>query len=292
MGEQDAGQSANQEKRVISADSVYEKLNPFVRWFIQFWNGKICKISQDKFTQEAIVNVNKSLETGNVVIFFDHHYAFDAFPVALTLGETLRNASNALVPYATHLDLGVDGSGKKTTRYKWRTRIFKWLVDKVGTANPNIQLMPVARKFELTHEVLKKMIEKDYERKNMNYFEAFMKSFQEFSEGFVCMISPIGGLAFPDKPILHKKLYFLFDSVRTNLQKDVSFFYVSAYPRLKKKWHYRYPMLVRHDFLARGPIEFPNNDYEGANASLKKEVMLMRETAEFEILDYSVIKNK
>jgi len=51
-------------------------------------------------------------------------------------------------------------------------------------------------------------------------------------------------------------------------------------------------MLARHDFLARGNFYLPKENYEAANALMKAEVEELRTTADFELLDYEVIKNK
>lgn len=276
----------------ISVDNIYGAFHPIVRAILKFWNRKLTRVSNDEVTTETIKKINQQLDVGNAIVFFDHHYAFDALPVGLTLGEVLNSAKKALIPYAVHLDLGVDGAGLPSRRYRIRTKLFQWLIDRVQSSNPNIQIMPVARKFELKNERMKEMIGTEYRGSNSDYFQTFVSSFQENKSGFLCILSPIAGIAFPDKPILHERLYILLEKLRAELPEELPCFYVSAYPRLKKKWHYHFPMLARHDFLARGSFYLQKNNYEAANALMKAEVEELRTTADFELLDYEIIKNK
>ncbi|MEN0049964.1 MAG: hypothetical protein AAF806_23075 [Bacteroidota bacterium] len=276
----------------IHVDNIYGAFHPIVRRILKFWNRKVTRVSSDPETVATIKRLNEQLKTGNAVVFFDHHYAFDALPVGLTLGELLKDAKKALIPYAVHLDLGVDGIGKPSLRYRIRTSLFQWLIKKVQTSNPNIKIMPVARKFELTNKTMRNLMGKGYKDSNSDYLQTFIDSFQSNEAGFLCILSPIAGLAFPHKPILHNRLYALLDQLQLSLPEDLPFFYVSAYPRLRKKWHYHYPMLARHDFLARGSFQLPKADYESANALMKVEVTQLRNTANFQLLDYDIIKKK
>ncbi|MEM1328218.1 MAG: hypothetical protein AAGI23_19840 [Bacteroidota bacterium] len=286
-------QSNNRPKpEIITVDNIYGAFHPLVRRVLKFWNRKVTHVYQDPETTATIERLNAQLAKGNAVVFFDHHYAFDALPVGLTLGEVLYNAKKALIPYAVHLNLGVDASGKPSRRYRIRTTLFEWIIKRIQSSNPNIQIMPVARRFELANEHMRQMIGTDYRDSNADYQERFMQSFQENKKGFLCILSPIAGIAFPHKPIIHKNLYLLLEELRAKLPKDLPFFYVSAYPRLKKRWHYRVPMFVRHDFLARGSFDLPHDNYEAANSLMKTEVDQLRETAEFETPDYELIKNK
>lgn len=285
----------NKEKsqvEIITLDNIYGAFHPIIRTILKFWNRKITHVYQDPETTATIERLNDQLAVGNAIVFFDHHYAFDALPVGLTLGEVLYNAQKALIPYAVHLDLGVDGEGKPSRRYRVRTKLFQWIIRRIQSSNPNISIMPVARRFEMSNEQMRAMIGQRYKDSNTDYFENFLQSFEENTKGFVCILSPIGGLAFPHKPVLHKNLYILLDSVRSRLPKDIPFFYVSAYPRLRKRWQYAVPMLVRHDFLARGNFNLPKKNYEAANSLMKQEVEQLRDTANFELPDYELIKRK
>ncbi|MEL6942122.1 MAG: hypothetical protein AAFO82_05585, partial [Bacteroidota bacterium] len=270
----------------ITVDNIYGAFHPIIRRILKFWNRKLTKLSKDEVTARTIEKLNQQLKVGNAVVFFDHHYAFDALPVGLTLGEVLFSAKKALIPYAVHLDMGVDGAGLPSRRYRIRTKIFKWLVKRIQHSNPNIQIMPVARKFELQNERMREMLAADYRSSTADYHRNFIQSFKENESGFLCILSPIAGIAFPHKPILHERLYILLEKLRAELPKELPFFYVSAYPRLKKKWHYRFPMLMRHDFFARGSFYLPHADYKIANEQMKIEVSQLREEAAFELLDY------
>ena len=276
----------------ISVDNIYGAFHPIVRAILKFWNRKLTKVSKDEVTKETIKKLNQQLKTGNAIVFFDHHYAFDALPVALTMGEVLDNAQKALIPYAVHLDMGVDGEGIPSRRYRFRTKFFQWLIGRVQQSNPNIMIMPVARKFELRNDRMKEILNTNYKSSNSDYHRTFIQSFKENKSGFLCILSPIAGIAFPHKPILHQRLYILLQKLRAELQDDLPCYYVSAYPRLEKKWHYKFPMLMRHDFLAKGSFYLPNKDYKAANSLMKAEVEQLRTTADFKLLDYEVIKNK
>lgn len=276
----------------ITVDSIYGAFHPIIRTILKFWNRKVTHVYQDPETRATIGRLNDQLAVGNAVVFFDHHYAFDALPVGLTLGDVLYNARKALIPYAVHLDLGVDGTGKPSRRYRVRTKLFQWIIQRIQSSNSNIKIMPVARKFELSNDQMRAMIGEGYKVSNTDYLQTFLQSFQENERGFLCILSPIAGLAFPHKPILHKQLYYLLDNMRNMLPKDVPFYYVSAYPRLKSKWQYYVPMLVRHDFLARGSFNLPKENYDAANHLMKQEVEQLRDTADFQLLDYELIKRK
>jgi len=189
----------------ISVDNIYGAFHPIIRSILKFWNRKLTRVSKDEVTTETIKKINQQLQVGNAIVFFDHHYAFDALPVGLTLGEVLNSAKKALIPYAVHLDLGVDGEGLPSKRYRMRTKLFQWLIDRIQHSNPNIQIMPVARKFELKNERMKEMIGTDYRGSNSDYLQTFINSFQKNESGFLCILSPIAGIAFPHKPILHER---------------------------------------------------------------------------------------
>lgn len=279
-------------EKAISVENIYGAFHPIIRFILKLWNRKLTKVAQNTETQTTIAHLNEHLKKGNAIIFFDHHYAFDALPVGLTLGELLKNAKKALIPYAIHLDLGVDGTGTPSRRYKIRTRLFKWLISKVQKSNPNIRIMPVARKFEISNDNMKSLMGNEYRISNVDYQKTFINSFKENENGFVCILSPIAGLAFPHKPILHTRMYALLENLQKELPYQLPFFYVSAYPRLKKKWHYHYPMLARHDFFARDSFHLPHDNYEAANSLMKSKVTQLRKDANFELLDYEVIKNK
>ncbi|MEM6699944.1 MAG: hypothetical protein AAF599_16190, partial [Bacteroidota bacterium] len=183
-------------------------------------------------------------------------------------------------------------AGLPSRRYRLRTKFFQWLIGRVQQSNPNIMIMPVARKFELRNDRMKEMLRKDYKSSNADYHQTFIQSFKENKAGFLCILSPIAGIAFPHKPILHQRLYVLLQKLRAELGENLPCYYVSAYPRLERKWHYRFPMLMRHDFLARGSFHLPKEDYESANGLMRIEVEELRTTAAFKLLDYERIKNK
>ncbi len=277
---------------LISEKKLYASFNPIVRSILKYWNGKIAEVHQDNQTNATIQQLNEHLKTGNAVIFFDHHYTFDAIPVGLTLGKVLKNAHHALVPYAVHLEMGVNGEGKPTLRYHYRTKLFKWLVSKIQASNPSVHIKPVARSFEMKNDKMRAIVNKKYSGASLDYLQTFYDLFQGASNGLICVLSPIGGLALPEKPTLYDRLYKLMDGAQQSLNKPFQFYYVSAYPQLKSNFNYFAPMLTKHIFVARGPFELPSNDYEKANQLMTKEVNELRAAASFELPDYDKIKNK
>lgn len=286
-----SGQRANNTD-LISEESLYSSFHPIARSVLKYWNSQISEVHQDEQTAATVQHLNEYLKTGNAVIFFDHHYTFDAIPVGLTLGKLLKSAKHALVPYAVHLEMGVNGNGDPTLRYHYRTKLFKWLVGKVQESNPTIHIKPVARSFEMKNDKMRAIVNSKFEGVSLDYLQTFYQLFQECSSGLVCILSPIGGLALPERPTLYDRLYGLMDGAQQSLGKPFQFFYVSAYPQLKSNFNYFAPILTKHVFVARGPFELPSDDYDKANEFMTKEVNKLRSVANFELPDYDKIKNK
>jgi hypothetical protein len=106
-----------QEKRSpITETTLYAGFNGISRRLLGYWKNSIVKIGDKETTLSTIADINDRLLRGNVITFFDHHYAFDALPVGLVLGQVIKNATGALIPYAVHLDMGVDPDGLPSLR--------------------------------------------------------------------------------------------------------------------------------------------------------------------------------
>jgi hypothetical protein len=107
-----------------NGSQTLRRFNGISRRVLGFWKNSIVKIGDHETTSTAIADLNERLLMGNAITFFDHHYAFDALPVGLVLGQVIKNAIGALIPYAVHLDMGVDPEGLPSLRYRLRTLAF------------------------------------------------------------------------------------------------------------------------------------------------------------------------
>lgn len=276
----------------INEENIFAGFNPVAGALLKYWKQQIIEVQQDPTTLQAIRDLNERLTHSNAVIFFDHHYAFDAIPVGLILGQVLHSVTDAIIPYAVHLDMGVDGNGLPSMRYQWRTYLFQWLIARFKETNPTLQILPVARAFELENPRLSEVVEKDFAGINIKYLKTFTQLFEEKEKGLVCVLSPIAGIAFPDRPIIHQRLYKLMDKVQKRRKEQLAFYYVSAYPSLSAHYHYMAPLLTTHTFVARGPFHLPASDYDKAHEIMAENLRELRKTAQFTPPDYSRIETK
>ena len=282
-----------QEKRSpITETTLYAEFNGISRRLLGYWKNSIVKIGDKETTLSTIADINDRLLTGNVITFFDHHYAFDALPVGLVLGQVIKNATGALIPYAVHLDMGVDPKGLPSFRYRLRTAAFKWLTKNVQKANPNIHIVSVAREFELENPRLRAILDQRFSGVNTKYLKKFSHSFARYERGLVCIVSPTAGIAFPGKATLHPQIYRSMEMVQSRQGHSLPFYFVSAYPRLQAHYHYLAPLLTRHTFVARGPFYLPVGNYEQAQVVVDKHLNLLRQAARFTPPDYARIEHK
>lgn len=276
----------------ITETKLYAGFNGISRRVLGFWKDSIVKFGDQETTSAAIADLNARLLSGNVITFFDHHYAFDALPVGLVLGRVIKNATGALIPYAAHLDMGVDPKGLPSLRYRLRTVAFQWLIRNVQKANPNIHILSVAREFELANPRLKAILDQRFPGLNTRYLKKFSQLFASYERGLVCIVSPTAGIAFPEKVALHPQIYRSMEMVQSKQGHSLPFYFVSAYPRLQAHYHYLAPLLTRHTFVARGPFYLPVGNYERAQGVVDKHLNLLRQAAHFTSPDYARIEHK
>lgn len=276
----------------LTEDGIYAGFHPVASSILRYWKSQIIEVHHDPTTDATIRDLNERLKSRNAVVFFDHHYAFDAIPVGMVLGQILTSVTDAIIPYAVHLDMGVDTDGNPSYRYQWRTYIFQWLISKFVESNPTIRIMPVARAFELENPRLSAVVEKDFGGINIKYLKTLNSLFEHKDNGVVCVLSPIAGIAFPEKPIIHRRLYKLMDRIQRKKGEKLDFYYVSAYPSFAAHYHYMAPLLTTHTFVARGPFNLPSDDYDKAHEVMAENLRELRKTAEFVPPDYSKIENK
>ena len=226
------------------------------------------------------------------MIFFDHHYAFDALPIALTLGKKLRHATGALIPYAAHLDMGIDRNGLPSLRYKLRTLFFQQLTVKVRRANPNINILPVVRQFELESPKLKEIVDQKFSGANTKYLKTLTKYFPPKSSGRLCILSPTAGIAYPEKPVLHPQVYRSMDILHKKADRKLAFYFIGGYPGLRAHYHYLAPLLAKHTIVARGPFYLPINNYNQALVTVSSHLNQLRQAVQFTPPNYTQMNQK
>jgi hypothetical protein len=102
----------------------------------------------------------------------------------------------------------------------------------------------------------------------------------------------MAGIAFPEKPALHPQLYRSIELVQAGRGQLLTFYFVSAYPRLHAHHHYMAPLLTKHIFVARGPFNLPVGNYEEAQVVATTHLQQLRQAGQFTALDYSRISQK
>lgn len=275
----------------VTETGLYAEFDPIIRFLLKRWKKSIIKIGNNDDTWDKLTTLNHQLQSENVVVFFDHHYAFDAFPVTLALGQTLTKVACALVPYAVHLDMSVDPDGYPALRYRIRTRIFRHMINSIQKANPNIHVLPVVREFELGNPRLRAIADNDFSGANTKYLKTFLRLFNQSPAGLACILSPMGGIAFPDKPVLSSKIYRSVEMVQSK-GRQLPFYFVSAYPKLRAYYHYFAPLLTQHTFVVQGPFSLPNKNFDEATAIVTEQLQQLRQTGGFIQPDYSRIEHK
>jgi hypothetical protein len=276
----------------ITEADLYAEFDTITRPLLKYWKNRIIELGDQHTTLATIADINQRLRAQNVVVFFDHHYAFDAIPVTLALGQYLKNVTGALIPYAVHLDMGVNREGLPSLRYRLRTLAFHWLIKNIQRANPTIKILPVAREFELDTPRLKAIADCQFPGSNVKYLKTFIRMFADHNAGWLCILSPMAGIAFPEKPALHPQIYRSIELVQAGRGQLLTFYFVSAYPRLHAHHHYMAPLLTKHIFVARGPFNLPVGNYEEAQVVATTHLQQLRQAGQFTALDYSRISQK
>lgn len=275
----------------ITEASLYTGFNRVTRTLLKFWKDRIIELG-DHDTIATIDDINHHLLVENAVVFFDHHYAFDAIPASLALGRMLQNVSGALIPYAVHLDMGVSPEGAPSFRYRLRTLAFHRLINNVQKANATIHFFPVVREFELETPSLRSIVEERSLGANTRYLKTFNQLFSQHSAGQICILSPMAGIAFPEKPALHPTVYRSVEMVQEKWGQSLPFYFVGAYPRLEAHYHYLAPLLSRHAIVALGPFYLPVGNYEQALRVVSTYLGQLRQAARFTPPDYTRISRK
>lgn len=277
--------------RIREAD-IYAGFGWLSRSVLVRWKDAIIRVATAGETPGALGRLDAALAEGNALVFIDHHYAFDALPIALGLGKVLRQVTGVMLPYAAHLDMRLDPQGYPSWRYRLRTRAWRWLVAGIQGGASAVTFLPIAREFELTNPRLKAVIDRDFDNSNTRYLKALLQMFTSHRTGQMWFLAPMAGLALPKRAVLNPQLYRSFDLVRSRSQAPMPCYFVGAYPRWDVHRNYFAPLLARHAIVARGPFELPTGDYEAARATIEGELTALRQQAKFTAPDYARIKHK
>ncbi len=113
---------------LIREADIYAGFDWLSRWVLIRWKDAIIRFAKTGETPAALARLDAALVDGNAVVFIDHHYAFDALPIALGLGKVLKQVRGVMLPYAAHLDMRLDPQGLPSWRYQLRTRAWRWLM--------------------------------------------------------------------------------------------------------------------------------------------------------------------
>ncbi len=266
----------------ITERTLYRGFGATARFLFRLWRNWLVRTADDGLTRAAMESLDKRLAAGNAIVFFDHHYAFDALPTTLALANSLQNMKTALVPYAVYLDMGVDPKGQSVLYRRWRTKTYRWLVGNIERKNPGVHTLPVAREFELDTPALKRILERDFQGVNTRYTKRFTQLFSHQRAGLACILAPMGGLAFPGRPEIHPKVFKLLAWAQKHNGGPLPSYLVSAYPDIRSDLHYSAPLLSTHTFYAQGPFELPRHDCEAAREATAEQLYNLRSRAGFE----------
>jgi len=191
----------------IQGDHLFDGFSVIARKIIMRWRDRVVAYGDWDALNAKLQELNAHLADNNVMVLFDHHYAFDAIPLGFGLAQFVENVSGVLIPYSVHLDMGVGRAGEPSLRYFLRTLAHKWLKKNIQKPNPAIQFFPVVREFEIDTPGIHAIVEKRYSGVNTTYLKSFVRQFKTSSAGQVCFLTPFSGIGFPGKPLLHPQLY-------------------------------------------------------------------------------------
>lgn len=280
------------EDQPITESDIYAGFAPIPRMILKFWKGQAVRIDSRPATQAALSALDTHLAAGDAVVFIDHHYAFDALPLALGLGKALHHVKGVLIPYAAHLDMKVDPEGYPSQRYRLRTWSFHQLMRGIQGGAPGVRFLPIGRDFELANPRLKAILDRMHQGVNTRYLKTLADWCPKHPTGHVIMLAPMAGLALPDKPVLHPQLYRSLELAQSRFDQPLPFYFVGAYPRWNVYISYFAPLLVRHVVVAQDRFSLPWGDYEAACDTVAERLAALREAAGFTPPDYSRIKHK
>lgn len=277
------------ERPIVNRQEVLNYL-PFVdRAILQVWLGRLAFTPELEHTQQTLDKMRHDATTRNIIVFFDHHYAFDAFPAAFELAGHLQNIHTVHMPYAVHLDMHRNKRGWLTPKYVFRSWAFKRLKNQVAESELNIVMKPVKRQFESDQPTLSRVADTIAPGCNLAYIKHLLAKFPEPQTGQMLLLAPMGGIAFPGKDLLDPTIYNILQKVQKKAGVSYPVYTIGGYPA-----HYRWPLITPHGFYATGPIEFETDTpHQLALSMVTQEINALRQIAGFtQPSDYSRLASK
>lgn len=282
----------NKHTTYLSDADLYKGFGFFSKRALRYWRNRIVRYGEVDKLQSVFDRLNNDLLSGNLIIFFDHHYAFDAIPLGLALAQFVKFAKGVLIPYSVHLEMGIGREGQPSLNYFLRTQAFRWFIGKIKKPNPDIQFFPVVREFELDNPRLCAIVDQRFSGVNTIYLKAFLRIFAHTSAGQVCFLTPFSGIGFPGKPLLHPQLYRSVDLVQQKCKQRFPMYILGAYPSWQAYSNYIAPLINEHLIVMRGPFFLPKKDYQAALEVMSAEIAALRQDGNFSPPDYERILNK
>jgi hypothetical protein len=277
---------------IRSINNIYAGFSPFLQEVLRLWEDRVTSLGDQRGFYEVVERLNQEIRQNNIVLFFDHHYAFDALPLGVAVGNYIGNNANVIVPYAVHLDMGLGREGEFSIRYWIRTKAFHWFVKRIKKGNPQIEFYPVVREFELETPRLRSVVDNKFQGINTAYLRTFIRQFSDNPFGQICFLTPFSGIGFPGKSILHRQLFRSIKIVLSKTDYKVSYFITGAYPNWDAYQNYFAPLFMEHKILLRGPFSMETREYAAASAVVENELGELRKAAAFTPPDYSKLLMK
>lgn len=276
----------------ITEKDLYAGFPAAERRLLWFWKNRVAQIDPHPGTQEALASLDQHLAANDAVVFIDHHYAFDALPLGLALGRVLAQVRRVLLPYAAHLDMGVDPNGLPSRLFRMRTWAIHELMQGIGRGAPGVQFLPIVRDFELENPRLKEIAARMHPGATMRYLRTLVDFFAAQRAGSVLMMAPMAAMALPHRAVLHPQLYRSLEMVQSHCGRDLAFYLVGAYPPAIAYTGALTPLLSAHTLVALDRFSLPRGDYEAARAVIAERLGVLRQAAGFTPPNYDRIKHK
>lgn len=284
--------NSSNRKTYLQDEDIYQGFGHLSRKALLDWKDRVVQYRQNGTLQAASDRMNVDLQSNNLIVFFDHHYAFDAIPIGLALIQQIEFATGVIVPYSVHLEMGVGRKGQPSLRYFLRTTAFRWFVGNIKNSNPGINFFPVVRDFETETPRISKIVDQRYSGVNTTYLRSFIRQFSTHQAGKICFMTPFSGIGFPGKPLLHPQLYRSVDLVQQKCGRRFPVYLLGAYPSWDAYSNYLAPLFNEHLIVMRGPFYLPQKDYQSAYDLMSKEIDKLREEGNFAPPDYNRILKK
>ena len=82
---------------MVEAD-IYRGVDWITRTVLRTWKNAVARGAAEPTTKQALASLDARLIVGNAFTLIDHHYAFDALPLALGLAQSLPPAEGVMIP--------------------------------------------------------------------------------------------------------------------------------------------------------------------------------------------------